>query len=108
VSGSTNPAPVTVAGGKTLVLVHTVPPLVDAFTQWCAELLPGVRVLHILDEAMLDRIKQRGDRAPEDDERLAEHVALAQAVGAGAVLVTCSTVSLCVDAIRGRFSVPVL
>ena len=94
--------------GETLVLVHTVPPLVDAFAEWCRELLPGVRLLHILDEPMLDRIKQRGERAPEDDERLAEHVALAEAVGTGAVLVTCSTVSLCVDAIRERFSVPVL
>jgi Asp/Glu/hydantoin racemase len=91
-----------------LVLVHTVPPLVGVFTRLCSELLPGVRLLHVLDEAMLERIKQRGFTAPEDDEHLAGHVALAQAIGAGAVLVTCSTVSLCVDAVRERFSVPVL
>ena len=95
-------------GARTLVLVHTVPPLVGSFAEWCAELLPGVRVLHALDEPMLDRIKQRGSLAPEDDERLAEHIAVAEAIGAGAVLVTCSTVSLCVDAIAGRFRIPVL
>jgi len=94
----------------TLVLVHTIPHLVEAFAAWCAELLPGVRVLHVLDEPMLDRIKRRGDAVTraEDDEHLAGHVALAEAIGADAVLVTCSTVSLCVDAIRERFAIPVV
>jgi len=94
----------------TLVLVHTIPHLVGAFTGWCADLLPGVRVLHVLDEPMLDRIGRRsgGRTTSEDDEHLAGHVAVAQAIGADVVLVTCSTVSLCVDAIRHRFTIPVL
>jgi Asp/Glu/hydantoin racemase len=95
-------------GGRKLVLVHTVPPLVDVFTQLCRDLLPEVPLLHVLDEPLLERIKQRGSLAAEDDERLAAHVELAQEAGAGVVLVTCSTVSLCVDAVRDRFSIPVL
>jgi aspartate/glutamate racemase len=93
---------------ETLVLVHTIPLLVDAFSRWCADLLPGVRVLHILDQPMLERINERGATTAEDEERLAGHIALAEAIGADAVLVTCSTVSLCVDAVRGRFDVPVV
>jgi aspartate/glutamate racemase len=92
----------------TLVLVHTVPPLVEAFAGWCAELLPGVRLLHILDEPLLEQIRRRGSWASEDEDRLAGHVALAEALGADAVLVTCSTVSLGVDVIRPRFSIPVV
>ncbi|MGD0863829.1 MAG: aspartate/glutamate racemase family protein [Candidatus Limnocylindrales bacterium] len=90
-----------------LVLIHTVPPLVGEFTELCQEVLPGVRLLHVLDEPLLERIRQHGSATPEDDERLADHVRIAEAVGASAVLVTCSTVSFCVDAIRHRFRVPI-
>ncbi len=90
-----------------LVLVHTVPPLVEDFTKLCGEVLPGIRLLHVLDEPLLERIRQRGAATPEDDERLADHVRMAEGIGASAVLVTCSTVSLCVDTIRCQFRVPI-
>lgn len=93
---------------RTLVLVHTVPPLVAAFTEWSREILPDVRLLHVLDEPILERIRRRGARSPEDDERLAGHIALAEDIGADAVLVTCSTVSLAVAAVRSRFTVPIV
>ena len=92
---------------RTLVLVHTIPILVDVFDVWCPTQLPGVRVLHVLDEPMLERVKQRGHRAPEDDDRLAEHIAGAEAIGADAVLVTCSTMSLSVEAVRARARIQV-
>lgn len=92
----------------TLVLVHTIPALVDLFDAWCQELVPELRALHIVDEPMLDRIRQRGHGALEDDERLAGHVALAVAIGAAGVLVTCSTVSQAVSRVQDRFDVPVL
>jgi hypothetical protein len=76
-----------------LVLVHTVPPLLEVFNRLMAEILPGVKVFHILDEPMLERVKRRGGLASEDGERLAQHVAGAAAIGADAVLVTCSTIS---------------
>jgi aspartate/glutamate racemase len=92
----------------TVVLVHTIPLLVGVFSRLSADLLPGTRVLHVLDEPMLERIKQRGITTVDDEERLAEHVRGAQAIDADVVLVTCSTVSLCVDAVRPRFRLPVL
>jgi Asp/Glu/hydantoin racemase len=91
----------------TLVLVHTMPVLVDAFATWCAEQLPECRVLHLLDEPMLERIKQRGHGGVADSDRLLEHVRLAEAIGATAVLVTCSTVSLSVGDIRDRTTIPI-
>lgn len=91
----------------TLVLLHTIPDLVGLFSGWCHDLLPEVRVLHILDEPLLERIKQRGHGDPEDEERLATHVRLAAGVGAAGVLVTCSTVSLGVARLRDRLPIPV-
>jgi Asp/Glu/hydantoin racemase len=90
----------------TLVLLHTIPGLVGAFTAWCADELPGVRVLHVLDEPMLERIKQRGQDDPEDDEHLLDHVRVAQAIGSAALLVTCSSVSRAVARVRDRAAIP--
>jgi Asp/Glu/hydantoin racemase len=82
--------------------------LIDEFAVLCREFLPDVRTFHILDEPLLERIRIRGHGAPEDERRLAEHFELATAVGADAVLVTCSTTSLLVDAVRDRFDLPVI
>jgi Asp/Glu/hydantoin racemase len=90
----------------TLVLLHTIPGLIGAFAAWCAEDLPGVRVLHVLDEPMLERIKQRGQDDPEDDAHLLDHVGVAQAIGAAALLVTCSSVSRAVARVRDRSAIP--
>jgi Asp/Glu/hydantoin racemase len=92
---------------QTVVFIHTVPLLLPVFDRLAAELLPGVRVLSILDEPLLERVRQRGTVAAEDGARLAAHVAEAHAIGAGAVLVTCSTVSPAVDLI-GAAPLPVL
>ncbi len=90
----------------TLVLLHTIPGLIGAFAAWCADELPGVRVLHVLDEPMLERIKQRGQDDPEDDAHLLDHVGVAQAIGAAALLVTCSSVSRAVARVRDRSAIP--
>jgi aspartate/glutamate racemase len=91
-----------------LVLVHTVSPLLAVFDKLAAELLPGIRLMHILDEPMLEQVRQRGHLAPEDSGRLATHVAAAERIGARTVLVTCSTISPCVDDVRHQASIPVL
>jgi Asp/Glu/hydantoin racemase len=90
-----------------LVLIHTVPPLVSVFDRLTAEILPGVRVKHILDEPLLEVIRQRGRITLEDGERLLSHVKQAGLIGAQAVLVTCSTTSPLVDHIQAQVSIPV-
>ncbi len=93
---------------RTLTLVHTVSPLIEPFTSLCQRLVPGVRVFHVLDEAIIERIRQCGPDPEADADRLAGHVAIAEQIGSDAVLVTCSTVSQSVDRIRGRFRVPIV
>jgi Asp/Glu/hydantoin racemase len=93
---------------QTLVLVHTVPPLVSVFQALVTELLPEVRQFHILDEPMVERVKRRGGLADEDAERLAQHVEAAAAIGADVVLVTCSTISPVVDMIPPSAAIRVL
>jgi Asp/Glu/hydantoin racemase len=91
-----------------LVFVHTVSPLLAVFSKLGAELLPGVELKHILDEPMVERVRRRGNLAPEDGLRLQSHVAVAEDTGADVVLVTCSTISPCVDDVRPHARIPVL
>lgn len=92
----------------TLVLVHTVPMLVNTFALLGQEIMPGVQLRHVLDEPLLQRIRERGELSPQDAARLQSHIDLAQEIHAGAVLVTCSTVSPCVDVLPSKNSIPVI
>ncbi len=90
---------------KRLVLVHTMPPLVEVFAELCAELLPGVKVFHILDEPILEYVRLSGGFDSEVISRLMMHVDMAGRIGAGAVLVTCSTLSPSVSKLRSTIPV---
>jgi glutamate racemase len=92
----------------TVVFIHTVPPLIEVFSRLAGKLLPGVRVMHILDEPLLEHVRRQGQLSAADVERLATHIQEAAAVGAEAALVTCSTVSPAVDAVRGGAAIPVI
>jgi Asp/Glu/hydantoin racemase len=94
--------------GSRLALIHTVSPLLEVFDRLVAEMLPGVRPIHILDEPLLERVRQRGHVTTEDSARLQTHVAIAEQIGADAVLVTCSAISPCVGDIREATGVPVV
>jgi Asp/Glu/hydantoin racemase len=93
---------------RSLVLIHTVSPLVHAFNTLCAEMLPGVRLLHILDEPLRALFNLPDYLPAEVCARLAGHIASAERIKADVVLVTCSTLSPKVDDIRDQFSVPIL
>jgi len=91
-----------------LVLIHTVPSLVELFEGLCNEILPGVQVIHVADQILLTHILEQGGPSPAIYQRVAEHVVAAEAVDASAVLCTCSSISPCVDVARSMVSIPVL
>ncbi len=85
-----------------VVMVHTVSSLIEVFNRLAGEMLPGVRIKHILDEPLLEIIRQRGHLKAADALRLSSHIREAEALGARAVLVTCSTTSPLVDRFAGK------
>jgi Asp/Glu/hydantoin racemase len=91
----------------TLVMIHTLSSLVKVFTELGSELLPGVQLLHIVDEPLLSLVRRRGHLAAEDTARLQAHVVIAEQAGASAVLLTCSALSPCVDDVRPAVQIPV-
>jgi Asp/Glu/hydantoin racemase len=93
---------------KKLAFIHTVSPLITVFNKLAHHMLPGAELTHILDEPLLDLVRRRGELAPQDARRLLDHMQAAHAAGAGAVLVTCSTISPLVDQIRSQAGIPVV
>jgi len=79
-----------------VLAIHTVRSLVEYFDRKLRKGCPSAEFFHILDEALLERIRLRGHVAAEDTARLESHLAEGCAIGAAAVLVTCSTLSRCV------------
>lgn len=82
------------AGSTRVCLIHTLPSLAPLLAGLAP---PTLQLCHIVDEPLLERIRQRGHIAGEDVERLSGHVQVAFDTGAAAVLVTCSTLSGCAD-----------
>ena len=92
---------------QALVCLHTVRPLLRLFDQLADEILPGHKLVHILDEPLLVRARQRGHLDREDTQRVQAHRVLAEQIGAAAILVTCSTVSPCVEEVRKHPGIPI-
>src|ERR671915_1400165 len=93
---------------KRLALVHTVAGLVPRFRELSAELLSGVETFDIVDETLLRDATRDGRVSLETARRLFAHLAAAEAHGADAVLVTCSSMGDAVDAARPFAGVPLV
>ena len=91
-----------------LALIHTVTSLTGTFDALAEELIPDVDVFHIVDESLLSLTRQEGTVSPLTKRRVADYIASAEAAGADAVLVTCSSVGPGVDATQPFATVPLL
>jgi Asp/Glu/hydantoin racemase len=93
--------------GPRVCLLHTVAALPAVFDPLLRETAPGVRAYHMVDESLLADTVAHGP-LPRTTARLASHLAQAQAAGAEAVLVTCSSIGPAAEAARPLLSIPVL
>ncbi|MEA1964426.1 MAG: aspartate/glutamate racemase family protein [Candidatus Aerophobetes bacterium] len=93
---------------KKVAFVHTVVFLAEQFKKLIAEILPDVRVFHIVDESLLQDMMSIGRLTPPIVRRLCCQIVLAREGGADLIMVTCSSVSPGVDVARQIVDVPVL
>ena len=96
------------AAHRRLALIHTVAGLVPRFRQLAAEMLPDVETFDIVDETLLRDATREGRVSLETARRLFAHLAAAEAHGADAILVTCSSMGNAVDAARPFAGVPIV
>ncbi|QPP05541.1 Asp/Glu/hydantoin racemase [Streptomyces bathyalis] len=88
-------------------VLHTVAALPGVFAPLLRELAPGVRPYHVVDESLLADTVEHG-QLPRTTARLAAYVTHAEAAGARAVLVTCSSIGPAAEAARALVGIPVL
>ncbi|MFJ8827003.1 aspartate/glutamate racemase family protein [Streptomyces sp. NPDC102467] len=88
-------------------VLHTVAALPAVFAPLLSELAPGVDPYHVVDESLLADTVAHG-LLPRTTARLAAYVTHAEAAGADAVLVTCSSVGPAAEQVRALTTVPVL
>lgn len=93
---------------KTLALLHTGQVVIPTFDELCRELLPEVRVFHLLDESLIKNTIAAGKMEKTTIRQIIAHIQSARDAGADAVLLTCSSVGKAVDVARQLFDFPVL
>ena len=92
----------------TLAMIHTVAGLVPTFERLCDEMMPGVERFNIVDEGVLRMLLAADGLTPAVTRRVSDDVIHAEAAGAHVILVTCSSISPCVDVAQKMVSAPVL
>ena len=89
-------------------MVPTVSKLVPMFEELVGEIMSGTEVIHIVDEGLLKDIVAGGELTPDRVSRLASLASFAEASGAEAVMLTCSTAGPGVDTAKESVEVPFL
>ncbi|MCY4527963.1 MAG: aspartate/glutamate racemase family protein [Chloroflexi bacterium] len=89
-------------------MVHTVEKLIPMWDELAEEMMPGTEIIHLVDEGLLKEIVAGGELTEERASRLTSLAAAAEASGADAVMLTCSTIGPAVDTAKDSIRVPFL
>jgi len=92
----------------TLALIHTSPTLTSAFAALCREHIPEAEFFHVVDESLIQDTIRAGRLRKLTMRRLVEQIASAEAAGADAVLVTCSSIGPAATLAQQLFEIPVV
>lgn len=96
------------SSSRTLALIHTSPTLVPAFTALCRQHIPETKLFQMVDESLIQETIRAGHLRKSTMRRIVNQVASAEAAGADAVLVTCSSIGPGVTLASRLFDIPVL
>jgi Asp/Glu/hydantoin racemase len=93
---------------KTLTLIHTTHVVVPVFASLCQRYLPGVRVMQVLDEGLLQATISAGHVEKAVIRRFIRLAQSAADTGADAVMVTCSAIGQAADLAVDLVDCPVI
>jgi Asp/Glu/hydantoin racemase len=93
---------------RTVGLIHAIQPSIPPMREAFARQLPEVRLLNLLDEALLAEAERLGAVTPALVRRMTTLVALLEQAQAELVLLSCTAYSHVVDQVRAQSEVPVL
>ena len=93
---------------KRLTLIHTSAMMIPVFRDLCAEMLPGVEVIHLVDESLLKDIIRDKCLLKPTARRVVGHIISAEEAGADFIMVTCSSIGVAAELGRELVDVPVM
>jgi hypothetical protein len=93
---------------KTLYAIHTGPVLVDVIKSLVKEVLPGIRLVNIVDDGLLSEVREAGHLTPAVSRRLIGYGVLAAGAGADAILNCCSSVGEAAELLARVVDIPVM
>ena len=96
---------------QTLALIHTSQIFLNVETmmkQLFAEILPEVRLINIMDDALLPDVMREKSISRDVTRRMSLYVMAAEATGADAVLSLCSSLGPTIDVARKLVKIPVI
>lgn len=88
--------------------IHTTRLVIEPVHQSIAAAGQDLQINHVLDEGILRRLATLGRITPEITDWLTRMVASSQDIGAELAVVSCSSLSPCVNEVRDRLNIPVL
>ncbi|MGI9537059.1 MAG: aspartate/glutamate racemase family protein [Desulfocapsaceae bacterium] len=89
-------------------VIHTTRLVIEPVHQSIAATGQDLQINHVLDEGILRRLATLGRITPEIIDWLTQMVASTQDIGAELAVVSCSSLSPCVNEVRERLQIPVL
>lgn len=89
-------------------LVHTTRLVIESLHSIIAEQCPGNEISHVMDEGILRRLSTLGSITPEIIQWLSDMVRSVETSGAKLAVVSCSSLSPCVNEVRRQVKIPVL
>src|ERR1035438_1314179 len=96
---------------QTLALIHTSQIFLNVETmmkQLFAEIMPEVRLINIMDDALLPDVMREKSISHDVTRRMSLYVMAAEATGADAVLSLCSSLGPTIDVARKLVKIPVI
>jgi len=93
---------------KLVGMIHSTRLVIESLQRVMAPQYPGIDCFHVMDEGLLRSLTTAGKITPEVIQRLAEMVLSAQRAGADMAVVSCSSLSPCVNAVQEQVDIPVI
>jgi len=93
---------------KLVGMIHSTRLVIESIHKVVALQCPGIDFFHVMDEGILRKLTASGKITPEIIQWLAEMVLSAQRAGADMAVVSCSSLSPCVNAVQKQVDIPVI
>lgn len=92
----------------TVFAIHTGFALVEPLKPLFAEMLPGVRIVNVVDDSLLADARAAGGLTPSVTRRIIGYGTLAESSGAAAIFNCCSSVGEAADLLAQAVAIPVV